>query len=178
MIRNNIKPTLSITIGCDIGDEPERPPLAIDRPKTEFISADIDAIVEAAWSSLSVDSMLRVMHYKCSAFNRYMLLQQIIRGMYSQREDEQTRLSCIDYCEKFRTELPGLLPGLKNAFGDNEGPGGSVYKHYATILTEDGSYQEAIDICEEAIDKGMDDGTKTGFEGRIARIMKKQERTE
>jgi hypothetical protein len=30
-----------------------------------------------------------------------------------------------------------------------------------------------VAVCRTALDYGMDDGTRTGFEGRIARLQKK-----
>lgn len=48
-----------------------------------------------------------------------------------------------------------------------------AYKLLATSLTERERYEEAIAICELAIDKGIHDNTKTGFAGRIERIRSK-----
>ena len=52
-----------------------------------------------------------------------------------------------------------------------------MFPYLATVLTEDGHYDEAIEVCRKAINFGLDDGTKSGFAGRIERIRKKQHRT-
>ncbi len=39
----------------------------------------------------------------------------------------------------------------------------STFKYLATILAEDKRFDEAIQVCQTAIDKGYTDDTKTGF---------------
>ena len=50
----------------------------------------------------------------------------------------------------------------------------STYQHIATIFTEDNRFDDAISICYQAIELGLEDGTQSGFSGRIARIKKKE----
>jgi len=51
--------------------------------------------------------------------------------------------------------------------------GVNVNKCNVLIIKE--VFDQAIDICLTALAHGIEDGTKTGFEGRIERLMKKQE---
>jgi hypothetical protein len=53
-----------------------------------------------------------------------------------------------------------------------------VFKMLAIMLEEDGAYDQAVAVCRTALDNGLEDGTKTGFEGRIKRILKKKESPE
>ncbi|MFU8815520.1 MAG: hypothetical protein ACNA7W_09250 [Pseudomonadales bacterium] len=63
-----------------------------------------------------------------------------------------------------KKEFPSVAPGL---------PRVPTFQKYATLLTEDGEYGTAIEVCRRAISFGLEDGTKAGYEGRIARIEKK-----
>jgi tetratricopeptide (TPR) repeat protein len=47
------------------------------------------------------------------------------------------------------------------------------FQRLAIIYEKQGKYEEAIDICKLAISYGLKDSTKSGFEGRIARLTKK-----
>ena len=51
---------------------------------------------------------------------------------------------------------------------------GEIYKRVAMMYERSGKYSDAIEICSKAIDRKLHDGTKSGFEGRIKRIKKKQ----
>ncbi|MFO7886537.1 MAG: hypothetical protein R6U68_17130, partial [Desulfobacteraceae bacterium] len=50
-----------------------------------------------------------------------------------------------------------------------------VFKMLAIMLEEDGAYDQAVAVCRTALANGLEDGTKTGFEGRIKRLLKKKE---
>jgi hypothetical protein len=49
-----------------------------------------------------------------------------------------------------------------------------TFKMLAIVMGEDERYDEAVDICKKALSLGLEDGTNTGFEGRIARLEKKR----
>ena len=72
----------------------------------------------------------------------------------------------------FVTTEPSLALALKEDMGGTL-PRVTTFQHYATVLTEDGEYEKAISICEKALEYGLHDNTKSGFEGRIERIKKK-----
>jgi hypothetical protein len=44
----------------------------------------------------------------------------------------------------------------------------------AIAMEEDQRYQDALEVCRIAVEWDLDDGTKTGYAGRINRIKKKQ----
>lgn len=49
---------------------------------------------------------------------------------------------------------------------------GTGLLHLSTLLSDNGAFDKAIDVCRTAIQFGISDGTVTGFEGRILRIEK------
>jgi hypothetical protein len=44
----------------------------------------------------------------------------------------------------------------------------------AITLEENRKFDEALDICGKALQWDLDDGTKTGYQGRTDRIRRKQ----
>jgi hypothetical protein len=50
------------------------------------------------------------------------------------------------------------------------------YLSYIKALTHLQRYDLAIEVCENAITHGFTDGTQTGYEGRIKRLLKKSEK--
>ena len=51
-----------------------------------------------------------------------------------------------------------------------------AFKSMAIALDEDGRQDAAIAVCELALSHGLQDYTKTGFEGRITKLKKSQMR--
>ena len=49
-----------------------------------------------------------------------------------------------------------------------------AYHKLAMAYEKAQCYNSAINVCEEAIEKGYTDGTKGGFETRLNRLKKKQ----
>lgn len=48
-----------------------------------------------------------------------------------------------------------------------------VFKQLAIMLEETKDFDKALSLCKKATLLGLDDGTKTGYQGRINRIKKK-----
>ena len=128
-----------------------------------------------AWTSGDLNQMIKAVSGKTNLVDRHFLLQSIVGATYKLRKEEKYRKLCHKYAEKHLQEFPTIVPALKKEMGGTL-PRITTFQHYTTILTEDGEYEKAISICETAIDYGLHDNTKSGFEGRIARIKKKLEK--
>ena len=125
-----------------------------------------------AWTSGNLDEMLKAVSIKTNPIDRHFLLQSIITEAYKYKNEEKYRNICIEYAEKHLQEFPSLITDLKEDMGGTL-PRITTFQYYATILTEDGEYEKAIDVCQKAISFGLHDGTQSGYEGRITRIKKK-----
>jgi len=125
-----------------------------------------------AWTSGNLDEMLQVVNLQTNLIDRHFLLQAIVTESYKLRNQGQFREICIEFAEKHLSEFPAIAPVLKEDMGGKL-PRVTTFQHYATLLTENKEYEKAVTICEQAIAYGLQDGTKSGFEGRIARIEKK-----
>jgi hypothetical protein len=51
-----------------------------------------------------------------------------------------------------------------------------TFQYLAKILTDKRQFDKAVEVCETAIGLGFHDGTKGGFESRISKIRKQQQR--
>lgn len=118
--------------------------------------------------------MLKAMDIDTNLIDRHFLLQCIVEMAYHRRDDPEMRSLCRKVSEMHIHEFPDIAIGIRRDNGHDRLPRVSTYQHYATLLTEDGQYDRAIDVCKQAISFGLDDGTKSGYEGRIARILKKR----
>ena len=125
-----------------------------------------------AWTSGDLNQMLKAVSTKTNPIDRHFLLQSIVDATYKLRKEEKYRKLCIEYAEKHLEEFPSIAPALKEDM-DGTLPRITTFQHYSTVLTENGEYDRAISICEKAIKYDLHDNTKSGFEGRIARIKKK-----
>lgn len=96
----------------------------------------------------------------------------------NKHEDFNNLLSyCLKYIE--------LLPQLEEAKKEDSRINGTVYKnpyyciayHKLAMAYEKAEcYNSAINVCNEAIAQGYTDGTKGGFEARLKRLKKKQDK--
>ena len=142
---------------------------------TAFISRQGKLIpvddVFRAYTSGDLSQMLKAVSIKTNPIDRHFLLQLIVDATYKLRKEEKYRKLCIEYAIRHLQEFPDIAPALKEE--DGTLPHVTTFQKDATVLTENGEYDKAISICEKAIEYGLHDYTKSGFEGRIERIKKK-----
>jgi len=126
-----------------------------------------------AWTSGELAEMVNALEVKTNLVDRHFLLMGIVNHTYKQRKDRKMRDLCKTVSELHMREFRRIAPSLRKDMGGSL-PRVTTFQHYATVLTEDGEYDKAIDVCQKAISFGLHDGTQSGFEGRIARIEKKR----
>ncbi|MGB2985733.1 MAG: TerB N-terminal domain-containing protein [Phycisphaerae bacterium] len=137
-------------------------------------SHDQTGEVRKASGSGDFERMLRALELPADAIARHFLLLVLVETSYSQRHDDpQMRELCCTLARQHIEEFPEIAEAFRS---DSSGlpPMVPTFQHLATVLAEDGSFDEAVEVCEHAISYGLIDGTKSGFEGRIARIRKQQ----
>lgn len=128
--------------------------------------------VATARFSGDLDQMLFVTWIKPrEPIDRHYLLLNIVVLSYKLRAQSHYRDICIQHAKMHVDEMPDLIDAVraKGGYALNV----HTFQHYATLLAEDGDFQRAIEVCEQAIAYGLKDGTKSGYEGRIERIRKK-----
>jgi len=125
-----------------------------------------------AWTSSDLPRMLAAIDMKSNLIDRHFLLMGIVKETYRLREDPAMADLCAEVAQTHVDEFATIKPALEREFG-GQLPRVPTFQHYATLLTERGDFTAATRICEAASAFGLDDGTKAGYAGRIARIGKK-----
>lgn len=128
-----------------------------------------------AWMSGDLGRMERALKGKANNVDRHFIYLQICKDAYKGRSDPNARAKFLRYAREHIAGFPKLLPALKREF-DASLPRVPTFQQLATVLAEDGDFDEAIEVCKLAMGYGLVDGTKSGFEGRIARLERKRER--
>ncbi|RYD83976.1 MAG: hypothetical protein EOP84_06780 [Verrucomicrobiaceae bacterium] len=127
--------------------------------------------VFAAANSQDLPRMLAAAELQTHPVDRHFLLQNIVGLAYKNRKDPRSRHLCIDYAQLHISEFPAIKPHLAKEMGGTLARV-STFQKLATVFTEDRRFAEAIAVCEQALSFGLNDGTQSGFEGRITRIRK------
>ena len=130
-----------------------------------------DEVFDATFSG-DLDKMLSVTELNTKPINRHHLLQTIVSETYKLRKKEKYKNICIEFSEKHLKEFPEIVIELKKDDSGNL-PRVSTFQNYSTLLAELSEYQKAISVCEMAISYGLNDGTKSNYQGRIDRLNKK-----
>jgi hypothetical protein len=129
--------------------------------------------IKEALDSNDLKQLLAVADEVQDPVDRHLVLSKIIDQTYKKRSEAAMRPILLEKGRQYLALFPSLYPTLKAEFGDSvyQIP---VFKQMAIALDEDGEYNKAIGICRTAIKYDMEDGTKTGYSGRIERIQKKK----
>lgn len=159
----------------------EKPPK--EASKSTKVPKDVDPVIDSADKSQpsplgaevpdEVKEPLIALDDEKDPLARHRLYQQITETSYRNRADEGWRAICKTYSARHIKEFSDLQQAVAAANGGNL-PQVTTFQNYATLLVEDGKFDQAITVCEQALAFGLDDKTKTGFAGRIERIQKQK----
>jgi hypothetical protein len=119
-----------------------------------------------------LDGMLAALPAATNPLDRHRLYLRIVDAAYRERDEAENREICLEYGQRYIDEFPKMEPALRETH-DGDLPPIPVFKQMAITLEEDGDYEMGIAISEKALIHEVDDGTKTGFAGRIKRLQKK-----
>ncbi len=154
-------------------------PTKRSRAKSQRVSLETKSVEKAreAWLSGDLQRMINALGSKAKLVDRHFLLMTVIKETYRLRDDPRMADKCLEVAQMHIDEFPKIRSALKREFGDVL-PRVPSFTQLATLLTERGEFDRALQVCERAVAFGLDDGTKSGYEGRIARIRKKAARRE
>lgn len=124
-----------------------------------------------AWTSQDLGRMLAARSKPTHPVDRHFLLMGIVRLAYSRRDEPEMRRLCLETGAQHLAEFDAIAPVLAADMGGTL-PRVPTFAHLATLLAEDGRFDEAVAVCERAITFGLRDGTKGDYPARIARIRK------
>ncbi len=132
-----------------------------------------------AWTSGDVTQMLAALDAPTNPIDRHFLLQQLVRKTYQRRSDPTMRRLCVQIGKQHLAVFPSLCPALQEDFKglwDKGLPRVVTFECLATVPAEEGEFDEAVEVCELAISYGRTDGTTGGFQARMKRIRKMEQK--
>jgi hypothetical protein len=134
--------------------------LALKAPDPDELAAD------------DMDGMLAALPAVTDPLDRHRLYLRIVDAAYRERHEEENREICLEYGQRYIDAFPQMEAALREAH-DGDLPPIPVFKQMAITLEEDGDFEAGIAVSEKALTHEVEDGTKTGFAGRIKRLQKK-----
>jgi len=107
-----------------------------------------------------------------NVIDRHFTYNILIKLYYKLRNERKDALEkCIKYCKEDIERLPEFLKAYKMEYGDVPQCPSTI--QLTIIYEKSGEFQKAIDLCNFALNLGLKDGTKQGFQGRKAKLGKK-----
>jgi|GEM_PF-1481704 len=153
------------------------------KDKSSKVPKDVDPVIDSADKSQpsplgaevpdEVKEPLLALEDEKDPVARHRLYQQITETSYRNRSDEGWRMICKTYSQRHIEEFADIKAPLAAGNGGAL-PHVTTFQNYATLLVEDAKFDQAIKVCEQALTFGLDDKTKSGFQGRIERIEKQK----
>lgn len=103
-----------------------------------------------------------------SATSTHFTYTTLIDIYYKQRDNREDAVEkCIEYCKR---DIE-IADDFVDEFG--EVPRIPSFKRLAIIYQKEEKYEDALEVCDQALDIGTTDGTKNGFKGRKERLRKR-----
>lgn len=130
----------------------------------------IDIATPGVWANITLQRAFEGYRQAGSVLERYLALQNIISECYKQRKSTDY----LNYGVQLVQPYTALFDGAYTEKGNSAELKTSGFLHLTTLLNDTQAFDAAIALCRKALELGLNDGTVTGFEGRISRIEKAQ----
>jgi hypothetical protein len=117
--------------------------------------------------------MIKFIDVDADPEDRHHLLQAICNIAYGQRDTPAMRKILTQCAQIYIDEVEQLMPAVKQ-MQDSPFPNIAIFKQIAISLEEEDRLDQALSICDMAQTLDLDDGTKTGYAGRVSRLERKK----
>jgi hypothetical protein len=145
------------------------------KPLKKSLDAGTVSIPPAiATDEIGLDSLLNKLTHQRQPLERFTIYTELLKEAYRGRKKPASRQLLMEQGKYLFAELENMLPALRAEMGPE--PEVLPIKWIAIALEEDGRYEDAMSICHQALGWKLQDGTKTGFAGRIARLDRKRQK--
>lgn len=135
------------------------------RSKTKALSRSLARVTD-------VNELLSMLDEATDPLDRHFILERIVRLTFKRRKDDHKMRSL---CERFGmqhlAEFPLVAPRLKREIGYGRMPYVVTFQCMATLMTEWGDYQKAIEIYEMALRYGINDREQS-FQRKVAALRR------
>ncbi|WP_372940632.1 hypothetical protein [Shewanella sp.] len=128
------------------------------------------AAVKGDWASDSFKQLVEAANNAVEPQAQHDAVADVVGHCYKMRKQ-------ADYCQ-YGAALKMLYLDLFSVIYQQHDKNGSdeikapAFMQLSTLLNDTGEFEQAISVCQQALEYQLTDGTVTGFEGRISRIEK------
>jgi hypothetical protein len=119
----------------------------------------------------AVDRMIDALRHEKNPLERHRLLGEIVVESHRQRADTAMNKLFLRFAAMHVKELPKMAEVLRTNGGFL--PVVPAFSLLAEALEEGGRIEEAVSVCNQAVELGLTDGTQAGFAGRIRKLQKR-----
>ncbi|KFZ36750.1 hypothetical protein HR45_14090, partial [Shewanella mangrovi] len=148
--------------------EPEPEP----EPKA---STDVLADIDISWGNASLQKAFERWPVATSAVAQHEALLAIVAECYKQRKNAPYLQLGAQLAPQYQKVFAASreLQLSRDPKAEFKGVG---FMQLSTLCADSGEFAKAISLCQAAIGYGLQDGTVSGFEGRIQRIEKARDK--
>ena len=131
--------------------------------------------VQLDWANANLSKALEQQQSASNAQETYTAVIAAISECYKQRKSQQYLIYGYSLADQFIESFQQYL-AYRTENNITTALKGTAFMQLATLAQDNGNFDDAIEICNQAIANKLSDGTVTGFEGRIKRIEKAKEK--
>jgi len=133
--------------------------------------------VAEAIAANDLERMQRLLPQTTDPLLQHALMTRMVYIAHKGRKDENMRRLLKTVARTYVANFDGI--GLQLQTQEQEiKDKAPIFKWLAIVLEEEEAYEELLTLCRTALDWKLEDGTKTGYRGRIQRIQKKMQRAD
>lgn len=125
------------------------------------------------YNEMAEELLHEALRRSTTVIDEHFVYNRLIDFYYGQRN---SRGDALKICEKYCLLDIEIAPKLLRDYDWLVGARFPSFQRLAIIFEKRGHFDEAIEVCKQALALGLHDDTKTNFEGRIERLERKKKR--
>ncbi|HDS1199829.1 TPA: hypothetical protein QDZ95_003373, partial [Shewanella algae] len=133
------------------------------------------AAPDISWGNITLKRAMEQYQASEGAIEAHDALLAVISECYKQRKNSKY----LQLGQEYDTAYSALFAASREKVLSKSPKAefkGTGFMQLSTLCSDAGRFDAAIALCNKAIEYGLEDGTVTGFEGRIKRIEKARDK--
>ncbi|GAB1124883.1 MAG: hypothetical protein WAqPseu_34720 [Shewanella algae] len=155
------------------------PEVEVGRAEVETVLPEPEPVKAAApdisWGNITLKRAMEQYQASEGAIEAHDALLAVISECYKQRKNSKY----LQLGQEYDTAYSALFAASREKVLSKSPKAefkGTGFMQLSTLCSDAGRFDAAIALCNKAIEYGLEDGTVTGFEGRIKRIEKARDK--
>ncbi|GAB1095418.1 MAG: hypothetical protein Sw2LagBPW_08940 [Shewanella algae] len=155
------------------------PEVEVGRAEVETVLPEPEPVKAAApdisWGNITLKRAMEQYQASEGAIEAHDALLAVIGECYKQRKNSKY----LQLGQEYDTAYSALFAASREKVLSKSPKAefkGTGFMQLSTLCSDAGRFDAAIALCNKAIEYGLEDGTVTGFEGRIKRIEKARDK--